>query len=149
MWDLMFNMLYVLLCCFFYLFFILFLTGSHNWLITSLSHSAACVAPMEPKCPSLYYPVNTCFVFCLNNMTYCMESHIYLYIFHVLSPPPTLLSTFCPLSSSPLSLSLSLYLCIPISLPVAQSLLVPGKSPSKYGRRGSAIGIGTVEEVHV
>uniref|UniRef100_A0A8C3G6S8 RAP1 GTPase activating protein n=1 Tax=Cyclopterus lumpus TaxID=8103 RepID=A0A8C3G6S8_CYCLU len=29
------------------------------------------------------------------------------------------------------------------------SLLVPGKSPSKYGRRGSAIGIGTIEEVHV
>ncbi|KAK3547243.1 hypothetical protein QTP86_017821, partial [Hemibagrus guttatus] len=28
------------------------------------------------------------------------------------------------------------------------SLLVPGKSPSKYGRRGSAIGIGTIEEVH-
>uniref|UniRef100_A0A8C9X3Z9 RAP1 GTPase activating protein a n=2 Tax=Sander lucioperca TaxID=283035 RepID=A0A8C9X3Z9_SANLU len=27
-----------------------------------------------------------------------------------------------------------------------KSLLVPGKSPSKYGRRGSAIGIGTVEE---
>uniref|UniRef100_A0A8C7YSL1 RAP1 GTPase activating protein n=1 Tax=Oryzias sinensis TaxID=183150 RepID=A0A8C7YSL1_9TELE len=27
-----------------------------------------------------------------------------------------------------------------------QSLLVPGKSPSKYGRRGSAIGIGTIEE---
>uniref|UniRef100_A0A8D3A4L7 RAP1 GTPase activating protein b n=1 Tax=Scophthalmus maximus TaxID=52904 RepID=A0A8D3A4L7_SCOMX len=27
------------------------------------------------------------------------------------------------------------------------SLLVPGKSPSKYGRRGSAIGIGTIEEV--
>ncbi|XP_068185088.1 rap1 GTPase-activating protein 1 isoform X3 [Antennarius striatus] len=26
------------------------------------------------------------------------------------------------------------------------SLLIPGKSPSKYGRRGSAIGIGTVEE---
>ncbi|KAM4609791.1 rap1 GTPase-activating protein 1 isoform 1-T1 [Polymixia lowei] len=26
------------------------------------------------------------------------------------------------------------------------SLLVPGKSPSKYGRRGSAIGIGSVEE---
>ncbi|XP_007246355.3 rap1 GTPase-activating protein 1 isoform X1 [Astyanax mexicanus] len=26
------------------------------------------------------------------------------------------------------------------------SLLVPGKSPSKYGRRGSAIGIGTIEE---
>nr|XP_057907554.1 rap1 GTPase-activating protein 1 isoform X3 [Doryrhamphus excisus] len=26
------------------------------------------------------------------------------------------------------------------------SLLVPGKSPSRYGRRGSAIGIGTVEE---
>uniref|UniRef100_A0A3P8ZS62 Rap-GAP domain-containing protein n=1 Tax=Esox lucius TaxID=8010 RepID=A0A3P8ZS62_ESOLU len=30
------------------------------------------------------------------------------------------------------------------------SLLVPGKSPSRYhGRRGSAIGIGTIEEVHV
>ncbi|XP_060794262.1 rap1 GTPase-activating protein 1 isoform X10 [Neoarius graeffei] len=29
-----------------------------------------------------------------------------------------------------------------------KSLLVPGKSPSKYGRRGSAIGIGTIEEVH-
>uniref|UniRef100_A0A4W5MEX6 RAP1 GTPase activating protein n=1 Tax=Hucho hucho TaxID=62062 RepID=A0A4W5MEX6_9TELE len=29
------------------------------------------------------------------------------------------------------------------------SLLVPGKSPSRYhGRRGSAIGIGTIEEVH-
>uniref|UniRef100_A0A8C5BQJ4 Rap-GAP domain-containing protein n=1 Tax=Gadus morhua TaxID=8049 RepID=A0A8C5BQJ4_GADMO len=27
-----------------------------------------------------------------------------------------------------------------------KSLLVPGKSPNKYGRRGSAIGIGTVEE---
>ncbi|KAM3877769.1 rap1 GTPase-activating protein 1 [Diretmus argenteus] len=26
------------------------------------------------------------------------------------------------------------------------SMLVPGKSPSKYGRRGSAIGIGTIEE---
>lgn len=101
----------------FYLFFILFLTGSHNWLITSLSHSAACVAPMEPKCPSLYYPVNTCFVFCLNNMTYCMESHIYLYIFHVLSPPPpTLLSSFCPLSSSPLSLSISVSLSLSLWL---------------------------------
>uniref|UniRef100_A0A3P9AIW6 Rap-GAP domain-containing protein n=1 Tax=Esox lucius TaxID=8010 RepID=A0A3P9AIW6_ESOLU len=29
------------------------------------------------------------------------------------------------------------------------SLLVPGKSPSKYGRRGSAIGIGTIEEVYI
>uniref|UniRef100_A0A3B3BZM2 RAP1 GTPase activating protein n=2 Tax=Oryzias melastigma TaxID=30732 RepID=A0A3B3BZM2_ORYME len=27
-----------------------------------------------------------------------------------------------------------------------KSLLVPGKSPSRYGRRGSAIGIGTIEE---
>uniref|UniRef100_A0A8C5FST8 RAP1 GTPase activating protein b n=1 Tax=Gadus morhua TaxID=8049 RepID=A0A8C5FST8_GADMO len=27
------------------------------------------------------------------------------------------------------------------------SLLVPGKSPGRYGRRGSAIGIGTIEEV--
>lgn len=32
---------------------------------------------------------------------------------------------------------------------VAQSLLVPGKTPSKYGRRGSAIGIGTIEEVDI
>lgn len=32
---------------------------------------------------------------------------------------------------------------------VAQSLLVPGKIPSKYGRRGSAIGIGTIEEVDI
>lgn len=47
-----------------------------------------------------------------------------------------------------ISLSLSLSLCLSSSR-VAQSLLVPGKSPSKYGRRGSAIGIGTVEEVHV
>ncbi|XP_016135626.1 rap1 GTPase-activating protein 1 isoform X5 [Sinocyclocheilus grahami] len=30
--------------------------------------------------------------------------------------------------------------------PPGISLLVPGKSPSKYGRRGSAIGIGTIEE---
>lgn len=43
-----------------------------------------------------------------------------------------------------------LSLCAPLALScVAQSLLVPGKSPSKYGRRGSAIGIGTIEEVHV
>ncbi|XP_078281661.1 rap1 GTPase-activating protein 1-like isoform X5 [Rhinoraja longicauda] len=28
-----------------------------------------------------------------------------------------------------------------------KSLLVPGKSPSKHGRRGSAIGIGTIEEL--
>ncbi|XP_015268056.1 PREDICTED: rap1 GTPase-activating protein 1 [Gekko japonicus] len=27
------------------------------------------------------------------------------------------------------------------------SLLVPGKAPSRYGRRGSAIGIGTIEEI--
>lgn len=32
---------------------------------------------------------------------------------------------------------------------MAQSLLVPGKTPSKYGRRGSAIGIGTIEEVDI
>lgn len=42
----------------------------------------------------------------------------------------------------------SLSVCAPLALScVAQSLLVPGKSPSKYGRRGSAIGIGTIEEV--
>lgn len=82
-------------------------------------------------------------LFCLSNMSYCIESHIYLYISHVFPLTP-------PLSVSPLfsssSLFLSLYL---LSFCVAQSLLVPGKSPSKYGRRGSAIGIGTVEEVHV
>ncbi|XP_041702535.1 rap1 GTPase-activating protein 1 isoform X3 [Coregonus clupeaformis] len=34
----------------------------------------------------------------------------------------------------------------PPESPKGISLLVPGKSPSKYGRRGSAIGIGAVEE---
>lgn len=43
----------------------------------------------------------------------------------------------------------SLLFCLFLSHCFYQSLLVPGKSPSKYGRRGSAIGIGTVEEVHV
>lgn len=47
----------------------------------------------------------------------------------------------------------SLFLFVPPSPPtlsrVAQSLLVPGKTPSKYGRRGSAIGIGTIEEVDI
>lgn len=52
--------------------------------------------------------------------------------------------SFPSLSCFFLSLSASLALSC-----VAQSLLVPGKSPSKYGRRGSAIGIGTIEEVHV
>lgn len=55
--------------------------------------------------------------------------------------PPLLLlfqSIISPLLSAP-----------PAPSCVAQSLLVPGKSPSRYGRRGSAIGIGTIEEVHV
>lgn len=54
----------------------------------------------------------------------------------------------------PPSLSFSLIPCSPHphlpflrSLPACQSLLVPGKAPSRYGRRGSAIGIGTIEEV--
>ena len=56
------------------------------------------------------------------------------------SPPSCFFSIYhlLSLSASPFALSR-----------VAQSLLVPGKSPSKYGRRGSAIGIGTIEEVHV
>ena len=57
-----------------------------------------------------------------------------------------------PLAQSIQSVVLSLSLSLSASLAlwcVAQSLLVPGKSPSKYGRRGSAIGIGTIEEVHV
>lgn len=49
----------------------------------------------------------------------------------------------------PLPLSPSLSLCLSVCMAPLQSLLVPGKSPSKYGRRGSAIGIGTIEEVHV
>lgn len=115
--------------------------GSHYWLITSLSHSAASVAPMEPKCPSLYSPVNMCF--CI-----LFERHDLLhgnsYIFVYISCLPSSLLFVLIIS---LSVSLS-SLCISSSC-VAQSLLVPGKSPSKYGRRGSAIGIGTVEEVHV
>lgn len=87
-------------------------------------------------------PQLTHVLFCLSNMSKHIESHIYLCISHVcpLTPP---LSVSLLFSSS---LFLSLYL---LSFCVAQSLLVPGKSPSKYGRRGSAIGIGTVEEVHV
>lgn len=49
-----------------------------------------------------------------------------------------------PLLPTPL-----LPLCLSVCMAPLQSLLVPGKSPSKYGRRGSAIGIGTIEEVHV
>ncbi|KAI4826721.1 hypothetical protein KUCAC02_030155, partial [Chaenocephalus aceratus] len=55
-----------------------------------------------------------------------------------------------------LSVALYLLLCPSVSGPQFAlkafdyffdiSLLVPGKSPSKYGRRGSAIGIGTIEE---
>lgn len=52
-------------------------------------------------------------------------------------PSPLLLFHLLSLSASPV------LPCWP------KSLLVPGKSPSKYGRRGSAIGIGTIEEVHV
>lgn len=56
-------------------------------------------------------------------------------------------SVFCPLAFSCCKLFISL---LPPTLPrVAQSLLVPGKIPSKYGRRGSAIGIGTIEEVDI
>uniref|UniRef100_A0A8C8ELV7 Rap-GAP domain-containing protein n=1 Tax=Oncorhynchus tshawytscha TaxID=74940 RepID=A0A8C8ELV7_ONCTS len=43
-------------------------------------------------------------------------------------------------------INLMVFLSLSLSLCMTQSLLVPGKSPSKHGRRGSAIGIGTVEE---
>lgn len=126
--------------------------SSHNWCIIPLSHSAACVAPMEPKYLPLYSPANTRFVVCLDNMTYCMISHMYLYISHVFSPllppfpPPLFVLSYVITTLSSIS---SLLFCLFLSHCLYQSLLVPGKSPSKYGRRGSAIGIGTVEEVHV
>lgn len=118
--------------------------------ITSISHSAACVAPMEPRCPPLFSPINMCFVlYCLINLLLHEITFIFVCIYHVFSPHPFILQFFFLLSSVlMISLSLSLSLCLSSSR-VAQSLLVPGKSPSKYGRRGSAIGIGTVEEVHV
>lgn len=60
-------------------------------------------------------------------------------------------SFICPLAF--LLCKLYISLCPPPHPPtlsrVAQSLLVPGKTPSKYGRRGSAIGIGTIEEVDI
>lgn len=118
----------------------------------TLSHSAACVAPMEPKYLPLYSPANTPFVVCLDNMTYCMISHMYLYISHVFSPLLPLFPTspcFFICHHHSLFCLFSLFLCLFLSHCFYQSLLVPGKSPSKYGRRGSAIGIGTVEEVHV
>lgn len=110
---------------------------SHNRLI-SLFLSAACFAPMELKCPSSWRMSYFVWATCLTvlNLIYICISHVFL-----LTPPLSV----SPLFSSS-SLFLSLYL---LSFCVAQSLLVPGKSPSKYGRRGSAIGIGTVEEVHV
>lgn len=55
-----------------------------------------------------------------------------------------------------LCFSLSLYLFMSLPSPTTlslctslprQSLLIPGKSASRFGRRGSALGIGAVEEV--
>lgn len=116
---------------------------SHNYLISFLS-SAACFAPMEAKCPSLYSLADACLIlFEQHVLLYRLLTYTCIYLMFFLSP-----LLYLPLLCfhRHLSLSLSLYL---LSFCVAQSLLVPGKSPSKYGRRGSAIGIGTVEEVHV
>lgn len=61
----------------------------------------------------------------------------------------TFYDVLCFLSSCFFTLQI-LYFSSPPNLScVAQSLLVPGKIPSKYGRRGSAIGIGTIEEVDI
>lgn len=58
-------------------------------------------------------------------------------------------SVFCPLAFS-LNFAQIPYFSFPSTLTcVAQSLLVPGKILSKYGRRGSAIGIETIEEVDI
>lgn len=103
--------------------------SSHNWCIIPLSHSAACVAPMEPKYLPLYSPANTPFVVCLDNMTYCMISHMYLYISHVFSPllPPfSHLSLFFHMSSplsllSLLSFSVSFFLTVFISHCLSQA----------------------------
>lgn len=51
------------------------------------------------------------------------------------------LSLFLFMFSLPPAHSLSVPLC------PRQSLLIPGKSASRFGRRGSALGIGAVEEV--
>lgn len=55
----------------------------------------------------------------------------------------------CFLSSCFFTLQTPYFSSPPTLSCVAQSLLVPGKIPSKYGRRGSAIGIGTIEEVDI
>lgn len=58
-------------------------------------------------------------------------------------------SSFLYLTLVPSRHPLPCHLCLSLPLPSAacQSLLIPGKSASRFGRRGSAIGIGTVEEV--
>lgn len=107
------------------------------------SHQLPVLHPWSQNVPPCILQL-THVLFCLSNMSYCIDySYIFVYISCFSSHP-----SFICLSSVfiVISLFLSLYL---LSFCVAQSLLVPGKSPSKYGRRGSAIGIGTVEEVHV
>lgn len=92
----------------------------------------------------------------------CVSFHLFSASFPglvCLNPPPNspLSSSVCPSSPCLTSLSpcpaipVSLTLCLSLPPPSAacQSLLIPGKSASRFGRRGSAIGIGTVEEVVV
>ncbi|XP_042080234.1 rap1 GTPase-activating protein 1-like, partial [Haplochromis burtoni] len=75
-------------------------------------------------------------------------SYVFVYISCFLSPPPPFFPPLLVFSYviTTLSSVSSLLFCLFLSHCFYQSLLVPGKSPSKYGRRGSAIGIGTVEE---
>lgn len=61
----------------------------------------------------------------------------------------TFYDVLCFLSSCFFTLQIPYFSSPPTLSWVAQSLLVPGKIPSKYGRRGSAIGIGTIEEVDI
>lgn len=89
------------------------------------SNKSCCKLLFKPFCTMLF----KFFVLCAWDLMMCSFLFPSPYFFNL---------------SSPLSLCASLALSC-----VAQSLLVPGKSPSKYGRRGSAIGIGTIEEVHV
>lgn len=103
---------------------LLFLTGLRNqpWLLRLLIWLLCCFHN-NPFTVELLSPTTA---LCGFSTTCCMTAH-------GLFPPPLL----------------SLSLCLSVCVAPLQSLLVPGKSPSKYGRRGSAIGIGTIEEVHV
>lgn len=92
------------------------------------------------RCPTPSWPC------CLCQPTASLST---LFLSVRLSFPPFPVLPLPPLPS--LCVSLSTSVCFSLALPSAacQSLLIPGKSASRFGRRGSAIGIGTVEEVVV